>query len=67
MAAHKFNVGQNIALIPGVLFNVKLGPYKVLRVLANDGIDWEYHVKHVADGQERVVRQSEIYGEAAPA
>lgn len=66
MAQHKFQVGQNVALIPSGFFGVKLGPYKVLRILANDGIDWEYHVKHVGDGQERMVRQSEIFGEATP-
>ncbi|TCH96453.1 hypothetical protein EJV46_20985 [Roseococcus sp. SYP-B2431] len=67
MAQHKFSVGQNVALVPSGFFNVKRGPYKVLRILANDGIDWEYHVKHVGDGHERMVRQSEILEGAAPA
>jgi len=65
MALHKFCVGQNVALIPNGFFKSKGGSYKVLRILANDGIDWEYHVKHVGDGHERMVKQSEILGEAA--
>lgn len=67
MAQHKFHVGQNVALIPSGFFGVKRGPYKVLRILANDGIDLEYHVKHVGDGHERMVRQSEILEETPPA
>lgn len=66
MARHKFCVGQSVALIANGFFKAKSGPYKVLRILANDGVDWEYHVKHVGDGHERMVRQSEILGEAAP-
>ena len=66
MALHKFCVGQSVALIANGFFRAKGGPYKVLRVLANDGIDWEYHVKHLGDGHERMVRKSEILGEAAP-
>ncbi|WP_421991257.1 hypothetical protein [Roseococcus sp.] len=46
------------------MFKQKGGPYRVLRLLANDGVDLEYHVKHVGDGHERMVRQSEILGEA---
>lgn len=65
MAHHKFGIGQNVALIPSGFFKAKSGPYRVLRLLANDGVDWEYHVKHVGDGHERMVRQSEILGEAA--
>lgn len=66
MAQHKFRVGQNVALIPSGFFGVKAGPYRILRVLANDGIDLEYHIKNLADGQERMVRQSEIFEEAPP-
>lgn len=65
MAQHKFHIGQSVALIPNGFFKAKGGAYKVLRLLANDGVDWEYHVKHLGDGHERMVRQSEILGEAA--
>ncbi len=65
MPPHSFRVGQTVTLVPSEFFGVRHGPYAILRLLANDGLDREYRVKHVVDGHERIVQQSEIFGEAA--
>ena len=65
MPPHSFRIGQTVTLVPNEFLGVKHGLYAIVRLLANDGLDREYRVKHLADGHERVVRQSEISGEAA--
>lgn len=64
MPPHSFRIGQTVALVPSEFFGVGRGPYAILRLLANDGLDREYRVKHLVDGHERVVQQSEIFGES---
>ncbi|WP_424811034.1 hypothetical protein [Roseococcus sp. YIM B11640] len=66
MTTHRYHTGQNVSLVPGRYFGVHSGPYRILRALLNDGVDFEYHVKHVANGHERMVRQSEILAQTAP-
>lgn len=63
MTHHKFRIGQHVCLVRDGLFGVKSGPYEILRALVNDGVDFEYHVRHLADGHQRMVRQSEILEE----
>lgn len=65
MPSHSFRVGQTVDLVPTTVFRARRGPYAILRLLPNDGLDREYRVKHLVDGHERVVQQSEIFGEAA--
>lgn len=62
-----YHVGQSVALVPSQLFGAGRGPYTILRLLPNEGRDREYRVQHHVDGHERIVQQSEISGEAAPA
>jgi len=64
MPPHSFRVGQTVELVPSKAFGPRRGPYAIVRLLPNDGVDREYRVKHLMDGQERVVQQSEIFGEA---
>ena len=67
MPPHSFRIGQTVELIPSKFFGAKHGPYTILRLLPNDGLDREYRVKHLVDGHERVVQQSEIFsGASAP-
>jgi len=65
MPPHSFRIGQTVDLIPGRILGTKRGPFTILRLLPNDGLDREYRIEHLVDGHERVVRQSEIFG-AAP-
>jgi hypothetical protein len=65
MPPHSFRIGQTVELIPSRFFGAKHGLYAILRLLPNDGLDREYRVKHLGDGHERVVQQSEIFGESS--
>ncbi len=64
MPPHSFRIGQTVDLIPGRILGTKRGPFTILRLLPNEGLDREYRLKHLVDGHERVVQQSEIFGEA---
>jgi hypothetical protein len=56
---HRYNIGQNVEIIPGRHDgSVPRGVYTVTRQLANDDADRDYRVKCKADGHERVVRES---------
>jgi hypothetical protein len=41
-------------------FNVPRGTYKIVRPLPAEGINRDYRVKHVQDGHERVIRESQL-------
>ncbi len=66
MAGHRFAVGDRIEIRRST-YQVDVGPYTVVRLLPNDSADREYRVKHVRDGQERVVAESGITPSAEPA
>lgn len=68
MRAHSFSVGQNVEFVPGAFDgNIPRGAYTVVRLLPNDAVDREYRVKHLRDGHERVVRESQLRsGPASP-
>ena len=58
---HTLAVGQSVELIPGWCdAGVPCGAYTILRLLPNEGADREYRVRHQRDGQERVVRESQL-------
>ncbi len=58
---HSLAVGQSVELIPGWYdAGIPRGAYTILRLLPNEGIDREYRVRHQRDGQERVVRESQL-------
>ena len=61
MAKHRFQIGDDISLLPGPFRPREAqGPYTVTQLLPNDSPDREYRVRHGHDGQERVVRESEV-------
>lgn len=67
MAQHRFAVGQDVELVVGRMdANVPVGAYTVQRLLPNDGSDREYRVRHVRDGHERVVRESQLRSAPKP-
>ncbi|MFC0408253.1 hypothetical protein [Roseomonas elaeocarpi] len=61
MASHSFQIGDQVELVPN-LFSARgaEGHYTVTRLLPNDSPDREYRVRLGHDGQERVVRESEM-------
>ncbi len=62
---HSFHIGQTVELIPSKFFGAKHGTCVILQLLPNDGLDREYRVKHLGDGHEGVLQQSEVFGEAS--
>ena len=61
MAHHRFQIGDEVELMPGLLTPGKaLGRYTVTRLLPNASPDREYRVRQGPGGQERVVRESEV-------
>jgi hypothetical protein len=67
MQPHGFSVGQSVELFVGRYDgNTPHGAYTILRLLPNDSSDREYRVRHLRDGHERVVRESQLrYGQAS--
>ncbi len=58
---HRFRAGDRVALIAGTADgNLPRGLFSVLRTLPNDQMDREYRVRHLQDGHERVVRESQM-------
>ncbi len=61
MSLQKFKVGQKVEFLPGSLDgNVPRGTYTVTRVLPEEQGSRNYRVKHLHDGHERVVRESQL-------
>lgn len=61
MQAHKFAVGQKLAFSPSRFEHQQApGPFEVTRLLPAEGADLQYRVKHAGNGQERVVRESQL-------
>ena len=61
MASHSYHIGDQVELVPN-MFSPRdaQGHYTVTRLLPNDSPDREYRVRLGHDGQERVVRESEM-------
>lgn len=58
---HKFIIGQILFFSPGTFEAARSGgTFSVVRLLPPDGGDNQYRLKSVADGHERVVRESQL-------
>jgi hypothetical protein len=61
MESHKFKVGETVEFHPGGSYLAKTrGQYTVVRLLPSEGNGYQYRVKNVADGHERIVREGQI-------
>ncbi|HEX7775111.1 MAG TPA: hypothetical protein VF449_01125 [Parvibaculum sp.] len=61
MESHKFKVGETVEFHPGGSYLAKTrGQYTVVRLLPSEGAGYQYRVKNVADGHERIVREGQI-------
>lgn len=60
-AAHKFQLGQRVHLLarPWDL-TPPAGYFRIMRLLPREGTEHQYRIQSVADGHERVVRESQI-------
>lgn len=58
---HKFAVGEKVEFLPGRNeLHVPAGLYTIVRHLPVEANDCQYRVKHVHDGHERVMRESQF-------
>jgi hypothetical protein len=60
-ADHKFRLGQRVHLLarPWDL-TPPAGHFRVMRLLPREGAEHQYRIQSVADGHERVVRESQL-------
>lgn len=61
MQGHKYKVGETVVFNPGGSYLAKTrGDYVVVRLLPTEGLGYQYRVKSVSDGHERIVREGQI-------
>jgi len=61
MSAHKFTVGQTVQFSPDKSQSSEgRGRFKIIRLLPEAAQVFQYRVKSVADGHERVVREDQL-------
>ncbi len=61
MSEHKFRVGQVVDVRTSPFGGTPPGPYEVTRQLPPTGMSNQYRVKSHKNGQERVVREDDIF------
>ena len=60
MATHKFKAGQQVTVASHRPSGVTGGAFKIIRLMPEERGVWQYRVKSVADGHERVVLESDV-------
>jgi len=61
MPRHKFAIGQEVSFLPsGMDFNVPRGTYTIVRQLPLEANGFQYRVKNVRDGHERIIGESQL-------
>ncbi len=59
--SHAFAIGQTVQYFPGPgEIAAERGTYTVVRQLPKDGRDYQYHIKHAASGELRLVREPQL-------
>jgi hypothetical protein len=65
MTEHKYKTGQTVQIGGSPRGYIPLGAYKVVTPMPSNGAEFQYRIKSVKDGHERVVPESQI-GRAGP-
>ena len=61
MEPHKFKAGQTVELLRKQELHVKpLGMFEVVRLMPIEHGEWQYRIRSLADGHERVVLEAEL-------
>ncbi len=61
MRTHRFNVGQNVRFVSGIVGRPGAGGnYKVIRILPLEGDEQHYRIKSASEPHERVARESQL-------
>jgi hypothetical protein len=60
MYTHKFQVGQQVELLPALSRNIPGGFSEIRKQLPERGGEFEYQIKSISEPHIRVVRESEL-------
>ena len=61
MQKHRFEIGETVEFTAGGSYPpAARGLYKVLRQLPAEGDGYQYRVKNLSDGHERMVREGQL-------
>ena len=60
MDKHRFKVGDTVRVNHSANPHLPPNRYRVVRLLPAEGRDHQYRLKSLTDGQERVVRESDL-------
>ncbi len=60
MKARKYRTGQTVTMVPGRARAVPKGRFEVTRLLPVEQGHYQYRIRSVVDGHERVVLESEL-------
>jgi hypothetical protein len=59
MMAHKFRIGQRVTLTSKWLSD-RGGTFTIVRQMPKDSGDFQYRIKSIVDGHERMVLEAEL-------
>lgn len=61
MQKHKYQVGDTVEFTAGGSYPpAARGRYKVIRQFPSEGAGYQYRIKSLADGHERMVREGQL-------
>lgn len=61
MQKHKYEVGETVEFVAGGSYAFKArGHYTVVRQLPAEGDGYQYRIKSLTDGHERMVREGQL-------
>lgn len=61
MPSHKFAVGQMVEFVQSPRdYNIPSGRYKIQRLLPVEHHEFQYRVKHMVDGHERIAFEGQL-------
>ena len=61
MQKHKYEIGETVEFVAGGSYPPKArGQYTVVRQLPSEGDGYQYRIKSLADGHERMVREGQV-------
>jgi hypothetical protein len=61
MIEHKYSVGQVVAARTSLFGLTPPGPYEIMRLLPPTGTSNQYRLKSLKTGNERIVREEDIF------
>jgi hypothetical protein len=60
IAAHKFNAGQTVQLVPSGYISNTRGSFTIVCALPEEHGIYHYRIRSTTDGHERVVTEGEV-------